>query len=180
MSNITNILTHIQIVKEIASLPDSAILSAEHAALFLGISAKTLARLRQAGDGPAYIQYPQSGTKARNQRVNYTMNGLKIWRDKHTVISTMDAAVKRGLAFASISDLITPQPFWVINNQVTNHVFCSTPEQFRENLNNPEATVSFMTWDAALGKQWINNQAREPFFNSYTKLLKGLIDAVKH
>jgi hypothetical protein len=154
-------------------------MSAELAALFLGISAKTLARLRQAGDGPAYIQYPQSGTKARNQRVNYTMSNLKAWRDKHTVASTMDAAVKRGLAFGSISDLISPQPFWIINNQVTNHAFCSKLEQFRENINNPEATINFMTWNAALGKEWTNNQVREEFSNSYTKLLAGLIDAVK-
>jgi hypothetical protein len=179
MNNITNILTHLQIAKEISSLPDNTILSAELAALFLGISAKTLARYRQSGDGPAYIQYPQTGTKARNQRVNYTMSSLRDWRNRHTVTSSMDAAVKRGLAFGSIGDLITPQPFWVINNQVTNHVFCSATEQFRENLNNPEAAVSFMTWDAALGKQWINNQAREPFFDNYTKLLKGLIDAAK-
>jgi hypothetical protein len=180
MSNIANILTHLQIVKEISSFPDEAILSAELAAIFLGVSTKTLASLRQAGDGPAYTQYPKSGSKARNQRVNYIFGNLRKWRDAQVVESTMDAAVKRGLAFLSISDLITPQPFWIINNLVTNHVFCSTTEQFRENLHNPEATVNFMTWNTALGNQWVNNQAREPFFNSYTKLLKGLIDAVKH
>lgn len=179
MNNITNILTHFQIVKEIASLPDTATLSAEQAALFLGISAKTLARLRQAGDGPAYTQYPQSGTKARNQRVNYTMSSLKDWRNRHTVTSSMDAAVKRGLAFISIGDLITPQPFWVINHHVANHSFCTSIEEFRTHLNNKEATVEFMTWDKAFSKQWINNQAREPFLNSYIKLLSGLIDAVK-
>lgn len=179
MSNITNLLTHFQIVKEISSLPDSAILSAEHAALFLGISAKTLARYRQSNDGPAYIQYPQSGTKARNQRVNYTMNSLKIWRDKNTVVSTMDAAVKRGLAFGSISDLITPQPFWVINDRVANHSFCTSIEEFRTLLNNKEATVEFMTWDKAFSKQWFNNQARQSFSDRYTKLLNRLIVAAK-
>lgn len=179
MNNITNILTHLQIVKEISSLPDDAILSADHAALFLGVSSKTLARLRQSNDGPVYIQYPQSGTKARNQRVNYTMSSLRDWRNRHTVTSSMDAAVKRGLAFASISDLITPQPFWVINNRVSNHSFCTSIEELRTHLKNKEATVEFMTWDKAFSKQWIDNQARQSFSDRYTKLLNRLIDAAK-
>jgi hypothetical protein len=179
MSNIANILTHLQIVKEISSFPDEAILSAELAAIFLGVSTKTLASLRQAGDGPAYTQYPKSGSKARNQRVNYIFGDLRKWRDKHVVESTMDAAVKRGLAFLSISDLITPQPFWLVKGQVNNHVFCSTVEQFRENLYNTEASIEFMTWKIALATPWHNNQTRETFLNSYIKFLSGLIDAVK-
>lgn len=61
--NVT-LLEHLQIVREISSLPDDATVSAELAALFLGTSPKSLARLHQSedGDGPPYTQYPKAGS----------------------------------------------------------------------------------------------------------------------
>ncbi|MCF8185706.1 MAG: hypothetical protein K9J28_02690, partial [Sulfuritalea sp.] len=125
-----NLLEHLQIVREISSLPDDAIVSAELAALFLGTSPKTLARLRQSNDGPPYTQYPQASSKARNQIINYIMRNLREWRNKHIVTSTMDAAVKRGMAFSRVNDLVIPQPFWSSNDEIINHAFCLTIEEF--------------------------------------------------
>lgn len=172
-----NLLTHIQIVKEISSLPDDATLSTELAALFLCISPKTLARLRQSNDGPPYTQYPQAGSKARNQRVHYIMRNLREWRNKQTIRSTMDAAVRRGMAFSRVNDLILPQPFWTLEGEIINHAFCLTIEEFVACFNNPNASLVWIKWSAALSHNWRNNAIREPFHSAYLRLLSNLIKA---
>lgn len=174
-----SLLTHIQIVKEISSLPDDATLSAELAALFLGTSPKTLARLRQSNDGPEYTQYPQTGSKARNQRVNYIMRSLREWRNKHIVTSTMDAAVRRGMAFSRINDLVIPQPFWSSDGKIINHTFCLTIEEFVTYLNDPNASLVWIKWSTALSQNWKNNAIREPFHSAYLNLLSALIKAAE-
>ncbi|END26288.1 hypothetical protein ECP030529313_5102, partial [Escherichia coli p0305293.13] len=45
-------------------MPDDTTLGVDLAALYLGISVKTLARYRQNGDGPNYIQYQSEDSKA--------------------------------------------------------------------------------------------------------------------
>lgn len=174
-----SLLNHIQIVKEISNLPDDAILSAELAALYLGTSPKTLARLRQSNDGPEYIQYPQTGSKARNQRVNYIMRSLREWRNKHIVTSTIDAAIRRGMAFSRINDLVIPQPFLSLDGEVVNHVFCLTIEEFIAHFNDPNASIVWMKWSKALSYNWRNNMKREPFHRAYLNLLSTLIKAAE-
>lgn len=174
-----SLLTHIQIVKEISSLPDDATLSAELAALFLGTSPKTLARLRQSNDGPEYTQYPQAGSKARNQRVNYIMRSLRKWRNKHIVTSTMDAAVRRGMAFSRVNDLVIPQPFWSSKGNIINHTFCLTITEFVTYLNDPNASLIWIKWSNALSQKWKNDSIREPFYSSYLNLLSNLIKAAE-
>lgn len=173
----TILLDHIQIVREISSLPDDATVSAELAALFLGTSPKTLARLRQSNDGPPYTQYPQAGSKARNQIVNYIMRNLREWRNKQIVTSTMDAAVRRGMAFSRLNDLVIPQPFWSANNEIINHAFCLTIKEFAALLSDPNATLIWVKWSAALSQHWKNNGIREPFHRAYLRLLSNLIKA---
>jgi hypothetical protein len=177
MNTNQNLLTHLQIVREISNLPDDAIVSAELAALFLGISLKTLARLRQSNDGPPYTQYPQAGSKARNQLVNYIMRNLREWRNKHIVTSTMDAAVRRGMAFGRINDLVIPQPFWITYDKIMNHAFCLTIEEFSALLRNTSASIVWVKWPTALSQDWQNNVIREPFHAKYVSLLSNLIKA---
>ena len=72
-------LLHLEAINAIAIMASDATRSAGLAAIFLGISEKTLARHRQNGDGPVYIQYPSSGSTSRNQKVNYKMRDLREW-----------------------------------------------------------------------------------------------------
>ena len=88
----------VEIMNRVCGLDDDAIISAPLAALYLGVSEKTLARLRQQGDGPPYIQYPEGGSRARNQKIFYRKGALKAWRDTHEVRSTLQAASIRGMA----------------------------------------------------------------------------------
>lgn len=170
-------LTHLQVLTAISTLPDDAAIEAGLAAIYLGISEKTLARLRQNGDGPTYLQYPASGSTARNQKVNYRMSDLREWRDDHTVKSTIDAAVARGLAFGRINDLVIPQPFWYENNKIINYAFCVNYDDFIDNINNPEIEVIWVKWSKALSGEWKNKSIRQPYHSKYVNLLSRLITA---
>lgn len=168
-------LTHLDAINAIANMADDATISAGVAAIFLGISEKTLARLRQNGDGPLYIQYPASGSTARNQKVYYKMRDLREWQYKHAVKSTMDAAIRRGLAFMRVNDLVIPQPFWHIGTEIINHAFCVSLEDFATYLNKPEADIIWVKWSKALSGQWGNDALRGPYHSKYVKLLSELI-----
>ena len=72
-------------------MQDDATIGVDLAALYLGVSVKSLARYRQKGDGPPYVQYYSSGSKARNQQVNYLLGDLRAWRNDHRVKSSVQA-----------------------------------------------------------------------------------------
>lgn len=175
MNGIHPILKHLDVINAIANMPDDATISAGLAAIFLGISPGTLARLRQNGDGPTYIQYPASGSTARNQKINYKMRDLRVWQSRHVVKSSMDAAVKRGLAFMRVNDLVIPQPFWSVGTEIINHAFCVSLEDFTIYLNKPEAKIIWVKWSRALSQHWGNKALREPYHSKYVKLLSELI-----
>lgn len=65
MSAIDTLREYAEVWRLFGSMPDDATLSAEVSALYLGVSVKTLARYRQTGNGPAYIQYQAEDSKAR-------------------------------------------------------------------------------------------------------------------
>ena len=110
-----------EVWKLFGDMPDDTVLNVELTALYLGISVKTLARYRQNGGGPEYIQYQAEDSKARNQRVNYLLGDLRVWRNSHKVKNSMEAAQVRGLAFNSLSDFTIPQPFWHIDKDINSN-----------------------------------------------------------
>ncbi|HGG3124186.1 TPA: hypothetical protein ACJFXD_003056, partial [Salmonella enterica subsp. enterica serovar Hadar] len=117
MSVVEVLREYSEVWKLFGQMPDSATVNSELASVFLGISIKTLARYRQNGGGPPYIQYQAEDTKARNQRVLYVLGDLRVWRDGYKVVSTMQAAQVRGLAFNSLIDFTKEHPF-VITNKI--------------------------------------------------------------
>lgn len=86
MSVVETLREFSEVWKLFSEIPDDATLNVELASLYLGISVKSLARYRQNGGGPAYIQYQVENSKARNQRVNYLLKiferGVIIIRSK--------------------------------------------------------------------------------------------------
>lgn len=170
-------LTHLQIVNAISNLHDDVTICAGIAAIFLGTSEKTLARLRQSGDGPIYIQYPKSGSTARNQKINYKMRDLRIWQRQHIVKSTMDAAVRRGLAFGRVNDLVIPQPFWYEGMKIIDHAFCVSIEDFTTYINKAETEIVWVKWSKALSGQWKSSSMRQPYHTKYVNLLSKQITA---
>ncbi|HDM8302545.1 hypothetical protein ACX1IH_10430 [Yersinia enterocolitica] len=158
-------------------MPDDTTLSAELSALYLGVSIKTLARYRQNGEGPSYIQYQAEDSKARNQRVNYLLGDLRTWRDSHKVKSTMQAAQIRGLAFSSLLDLTAPQPFWAVDEKIYAHALTISDEDFRELLNTTRAKIIWISVEEVLFEEWHHTQERQKWNDLFIGVLGELMQA---
>ncbi|EIY5006002.1 hypothetical protein ML079_001374 [Klebsiella variicola] len=165
------------------SMPDDTALNVELTALYLGISVKTLARYRQNGEGPPYIQYQAGNSKARNQRVNYLLGDLRIWRDGYKVVSTMQAAQVRGLAFNSLIDFTIPQPFWRIDNsaelqnrnKILSHALRTPEERFKIYLAEKHINIVWISVEKALLLDWTDLSERQVFHDSFVNFLSNLI-----
>lgn len=165
------------------NMPDDTALNVELTALYLGISVKTLARYRQNGDGPPYIQYQAGNSKARNQRVNYLLGDLRIWRDGYKVVSTMQAAQVRGLAFNSLIDFTIPQPFWRIDNsaelknrnKILSHALRTPEERFKIYLAEKHINIVWISVEEALLLDWTDLTERQAFHDSFINLLNDSI-----
>lgn len=182
-------------------LPDSAVIPAEMAEVYLDVHEKTLARLRQKREsgelnsGPPYIQHrTKAGTKARNQKVSYEMGDLRAYRASQKVGNTMEAAVLREMAFAALPDLLEPHPFWVrtIRSEsrggmgratvsksrevIVGHIQTVSYEQLSQLLADPDAEIQQLSLDHAMGMDWADEEARAPFHKAYTEVLQQAID----
>jgi len=157
-------------------MPDDATVGVDLAALYLGVSVKTLARYRQNGDGPPYVQYQSSDSKARNQRVNYLLGDLRAWRNGHRVKSTMQAAQVRGLTFTMLSDLTCPQPFWKAGSKgLIEHALRVTDEAFKIYLKNHNFELIWISVEQALLEDWINSEERNNWHSAYIEILNEMI-----
>lgn len=159
------------------NMPDDTALNVELTALYLGISVKTLARYRQNGDGPPYIQYQAGNSKARNQRVNYLLGDLRIWRDGYKVVSTMQAAQVRGLAFTCLTDFTKPEPFWSIDNKIYSHALTISDEIFKELLNTSRAEVIWISVERVLFEDWHKARERQRWNDLFIVFMSGLLQS---
>lgn len=172
-----------EVWKLFGEMPDTATVNAELASVYLGISLKTLARYRQNGDGPTYIQYQAEDTKARNQRVLYILEDLRIWRDNHKVKNTMHAAQVRGLAFTSLFDFCKPQPFWNVKilqedeGCIFSHILTTPDEDFRKLLLNPAAEILCISVEEALFRKWKSAEERVKWNNLFVEFLLMRVSA---
>ena len=172
-----------EVWKLFGDLPDDSVLNVDLAAVYLGVSVKTLARYRQNGGGPEYIQYQAEDSKARNQRINYLLGDLRIWRNNHKVKNSMQAAQVRGLAFNSLIDFTIPQPFWQINNsaelqnrnKILSHALRTPDERFKLYLNEERVHIVWVSIEEALSWDWTDLNERQVFNDSFVELLNNLI-----
>ncbi|MDL4577521.1 hypothetical protein [Citrobacter freundii] len=172
-----------EVWKLFGDMPDDTTLNVDLAALYLGISVKTLARYRQNGGGPEYIQYQSEDSKARNQRVNYLLKDLKVWRDAHKVKNSMEAAQVRGLAFNSLIDFTIEQPFWHIDNEldsdnrkkILSHALKTPEERFKLYLKEEQVKISWISIEEAMSWEWAYFNERQVFHNLFVEFLNDLI-----
>jgi len=174
-----------EVWKLFGDMPDETTLNAELTALFLGVSIKTLARYRQNGGGPPYVQYQSEDSKARNQRINYVLGDLRSWRDGYKVKNTMHAAQVRGLTFTSLSDFTELLPFWVVSKtensrltrQVITHVLNVNDDEFRELLSASDSEVIWISLEEAIFSDWTSAKERAIWHDIFIQHIEGLMSA---
>lgn len=178
-----------EVWKLFGDLPDDSVLNVDLAAVYLGVSVKTLARYRQNGGWPEYIQYQAEDSKARNQRINYLLGDLRIWRNNHKVKNSMQAAQVRGLAFTSLSDFTEEHPFIVKNkiiqkrkikrlgvrdsdteiydDVILGHILCVEETVLKIEISNNDLQVIWISIEEALKKHWEYNDNKNIFLDCF-------------
>ncbi len=154
-------------------LPNKATMTPTETAFLLGVSEKKLSRLRSAGGGPPYLQYAEAGSEARNQSVLYRFGDVIAYQDNSLVASTMDAAIQRGLAFITLTD-IDDQPFFIeiSTGKVASHGYAMSPDDLYDIHPSTLYQLVWMDWADALSKFWANTDKLASYSDKHTSLLK--------
>lgn len=104
----------LEVLQRLDALPPMAPLSTQEAAFFLGYSPSQMERMRVNGNGPRYRQNPpEPGSKATNTHVTYKKADLIEWDKANTLSSSMEFAVKHGLAAMTLADCAREAAFYV-------------------------------------------------------------------
>ena len=112
MGQLSKMLEELAVLEILARLPNDIALTSAEASVFLRLSISTLERLRSSGSGPKYIQGGRVGTKATNQKCMYRKQALIDWQMANELSDSMQAAMRKGQTFVSLSDLLIPVPVW--------------------------------------------------------------------
>jgi hypothetical protein len=177
------------ILQALESFPDSADLTSDEAALYLGISKKTLLRWRndyrrdwggqpapaEPGEAfPSARQAVRPGSMARNQHLRWRKSDLRQWRDRGMLRSTdaLDGAVQRGMALVTAADAFKENP-WLFGPQgCLGHAQTASDEVFDAWRQRQGVDVVIGTLEeAVLEWAWIEGGDREAFCDLFRDLL---------
>lgn len=144
-----------QVRSRLNALDEDTPITQDLASVYLDVSDATLKRMRASGKGPQYVQgMSEEGTKSRNQKVLYTVGSLKDWIAKNRTDSTGHAAIRRGLMFQSISDLLIPEPWWEKDGNILGHALSTNYDQ----LNFEEISICWTGVLLALKRSWLSSE----------------------
>lgn len=165
-----------QVRSRLNALNDDTPITQDLASVYLDVSDATLKRMRASGKGPQYVQgMSEEGTKSRNQKVLYTVGSLKDWIAKNRTESTGHAAIRRGLMFQSISDLLIPEPWWEKDGNILGHA----RSIYFNNLPQMDWQIQWIGVYDALKCKWMHPNLRISLDQLATKILEKSIYELK-
>lgn len=103
----------VDVLNAIQALHPEIPLTTSEAAIFLRTSVTKMERMRKEGGGPTYSQGGALGAKGTNQTCYYLKGDLIAWLKGNQVSNSLQAAVRKGQAFATIFDLAEQEAFYV-------------------------------------------------------------------
>lgn len=161
----------------IDALPDGFPLSTDEAALFLRCSISKMERMRRDGSGPVYIQAGGANAKGTNQTVTYLKKSLQDWLKGNTVSSSMEAAIRKGQAFATIFDLAEAMPFYVdAIGAVESPAEENTIDVVIERLGSWD--LVWLTPVEAAARRWTSLAAHRNFAGNVQRVLSNMQDGI--
>lgn len=113
MASTDQILATLHVLERLHRLPDTVALTTSEAAIFLRSSVSALETMRASGAGPAYSQAGAKGVTGANQKCLYEKGDLLAWIRSNKVVSTMEAAVRKGQLFSTLFDVVQTEAFWI-------------------------------------------------------------------
>lgn len=176
-TDIEALRTRIELANELDKLPDSANVGWKHAAVMLNVSEppsrRSLERWRQARTKDYGPMFTKGGGKT--SAVVYNAGELRQWLTSRTHGTTMEAAGRRVVAFASVHSLVQNEP-WVIGpaGAIHGHALTAPDNDLRRALHNQDGfhlDLGSLT-DALTCSSWLP-EARAPFHTAFLAVLSG-------
>jgi len=170
--------------KAIAALPDIFPLKTSEAAIFMRESKSQLAARRTNGNGPDYFQggMRKSGqertAEGTNQHVKYFKPDIIAFWNANKVSSSMEAAIRKGQAFATIFDLTAEEAYYVDKQGAVAGRVDDTPlSTVIERLG--EWDIVWMPATEALARNWSDVAAHRAAEMQAQTILSKLASALK-
>ncbi|KGM52275.1 hypothetical protein N792_03960 [Lysobacter concretionis Ko07 = DSM 16239] len=127
------------------------------AAIYTGVSVRTIKRAIDAGKGPERGKTPNTtGSNAVNQHTRYRKVDLDAWRANNRSFDTFTGA------FNAFDDLVVDEPWIMAGNRVVGHLFdVGDIDDLMAILASGE--VEFLRLDEALRERWIDISLRSSY-----------------
>ena len=164
-----------EVLEAIHALNPNIMLTTSEAAIFLRTSVTKMERLRKSGDGPTYSQASGAGT---NQSCLYEKADLLAWLKGNKVSSSLEAAIRKGQAFATIFDLAEHEAFYLDKNG-------SVESMVEENLLGTvverigQWDILWMTPVEAASRRWTDLARHQAFAESVQSVLTKSLRSVQ-
>lgn len=152
--------------------PDDELNSVE-AAIYTGVSTRTLKRAIDAGKGPERGKTPNTtGSNAVNQHTRYRKADLDAWRANNRSFDTFTGA------FNAFDDLVVDEPWIMAGNRVVGHLFdVGDVDDLMAILASGE--VEFLRLDEALRERWIDISLRSSYQAKLAEIFETTLSDVQ-
>ena len=165
-------------LQAIQALAPSTMLTTSEAAIFLRISVTKLERWRKSGEGPTYSQSGGANAIGTNQMCLYEKADLLAWLKGNKVSSSLEAAIRKGQAFATIFDLAEHEAFYLdkngnVESMVEENLLGTVVERIGQ------WDILWMTPVEAASRRWTDLASHQAFAESVQSVLTKSLRSVQ-
>lgn len=183
MSELSIVRELADLAQQLARLPDDAQVSAGTAALLICVDAppseRTMEGWRQGRNRGGETGPPFHAGTGRTSPVSYNVGEVRAWVRAQRVSTTMEAAARRGLTFATIADLSRPEPWVLQGDYVVGHALTVSASDLERALRGEAGAVLRIAGlsDVMLGTTWSDPSTCRVFHAAYTDVLRAALES---
>jgi hypothetical protein len=172
-----------ELAQQLSLLPDDAQVSAATAALLICVDAppseRTMEGWRQGRNRCGENGPPFHAGPGRTSPVSYNVGQVRAWVRGQRVTTTMEAAARRGLTFATIADLSRPEPWVLQGDYVVGHALTVSASDLENALRGEAGAVLRIAGlsDVMLGTTWSDPSTCRDFHAAYTDVLRAALES---
>lgn len=171
------------LAEQLTRLPDAVQVSAGTAALLICLDAppseRTMEGWRQGRNRGGETGPPFHAGPGRTSPVSYNVGEVRAWVRAQRVSTTMEAAARRGLTFATVADLSRPEPWVLQGDYIVGHALTVWSAELENALRGEAGAVLRVAGlsDVMLGTTWSDPSVCRVFHASYTDVLRAALES---
>lgn len=171
------------LAEQLTRLPDAAQVSAGTAALLICLDAppseRTMEGWRQGRNRGGESGPPFHAGPGRTSPVSYNVGEVRAWVRAQRVSTTMEAAGRRGLTFATVADLSRPEPWVLQGDYIVGHALTVWSAELENALRGEAGAVLRVAGlsDVMLGATWSDPSVCRVFHAAYTDVLRAALES---